>query len=219
MVFSNKWIILGYDLNAIIQYSDENSFFEKYLFCDDGDELVLNNIKWFLDYGQRLLNQCLEYDPDELADFFVNAIFYSYLKNVKNESNKPPKPKKRISYIWQNDPDKELPELYRLMIDKYRLIAPETTYDQFKAIFTGQLIDDIKPIKWHQNNASELLYFNEAIKDKVDSVWHIYKRLAACFVKPDEKPFEAIWKSLKTNIDINLSPDKQKAIDELVSNF
>jgi len=49
------------------------------------------------------------------------------------------------------------------MIDKYKLIAPETTLEQFKATFTGQPIESINPIKWHQDNASELLYFNEAI--------------------------------------------------------
>jgi hypothetical protein len=105
------------------------------------------------------------------------------------------------------------------MVVKYKLIASETTYEQFKAVFTGQIIESINPIKWHQDNASELLYFNEAIKYKVNDVWHIYQRLAACFVKPDGKPFKAVWKSLKTTIGINLSPDKQKAIDELVSNF
>lgn len=127
---------------------------------------------------------------------------------------------KMTSYIWQgNNPDKELSELYNLMINKYNLIAPETTPEQFKAAFTGQSIDDIEPIKWHQDNASELLYFNEAIGNKVNDVWNIYQRLAACFVKPDGKPFKAQWKQLKTNIEINLSPDKQKAIDELVSNF
>jgi hypothetical protein len=127
--------------------------------------------------------------------------------------------KQKTSYVWQNNPDKELPELYNLMIDKYKLIAPETTYEQFEAVFTGQAIESISPIKWHQDNASELLYFNEAIKDKVNDVWHIYQRLAACFVKPDGKQFNAVWKSLKTNIEINLSPEKQEAIDELVNNF
>ena len=128
--------------------------------------------------------------------------------------------KQKTSYVWQNNADKELPELYKLMIDKYRLIAPETTLKQFKAVFIGQPIDDsFEPIRWHQDNASELLYFNEAIKNKVDNVWHIYQRLAACFVKPDGKPFTAAWKSLKTDIERNLSPDKQKAINELVNNF
>ena len=140
----------------------------------------------------------------------------AYFTNLLTKGTKQ---QQKTSYVWQNNPDEELPELYKLMIDKYKLIAPETTLEQFKAVFTGQAIESINPIKWHQDNASELLYFNEAIQAKVDNVWHIYQRLAACFVKPDGKPFNAVWKSLKTNLEINLSPDKQKAIDELVRNF
>ena len=150
-----------------------------------------------------------------LQKYLSNEIYHQQ----KRPARKPIKIPKKTSYVWQNNPDKELPELYRLMIDKYKLIAPETTLEQFKAVFTGQPIESINPIKWHQDNASELLYFNEAIKNKVNDVWHIYQRLDACFVKPDGKPFKAVWKSLKTNIDINLSSDKQKAIDELVKNF
>jgi hypothetical protein len=148
--------------------------------------------------------------------------YISFLEQERDNltKSKPKKQKTKISYIWQNNPDKELPELHKLMRDKYKLIASETNFEQFKAVFTGQPIDEsFEPLKWHQDNASELLYFNEAIKDKVNDVWHIYQRLAACFVKPDGKQFKAVWKSLKTNIDINLSLDKQKAIDELVSNF
>ena len=109
------------------------------------------------------------------------------------------------------------------MIDNYKLIAPETTYEQFKAVFTGQAIESINPIKWHQDNASELLYFIDRLQ-KTNNIVHNpkkadYQKMTACFVKPDGKPFKAVWKSLKTNIDINLSSDKQKAIDELVSNF
>lgn len=138
----------------------------------------------------------------------------------KRPSRKPPKQQKKTSYVWQNKPDQELPELYSLMIHRYKLIAPETTYEQFTAVFTGQPIDEsFMPISWHQDNASELLFFNEAIKGKVNTVWKIYKRMTACFVKPDGKPFNAVFKSLKTNLEINLSPDKQEAIDELLKNF
>ena len=131
---------------------------------------------------------------------------------------------KMTSYLWQNNPDKELSELYNLMIDKYKLIAPETTPEQFKAVFTGQPIDeDFEPIRWHQDNASELLYFIDRLEQS-NNIEHNpkradYQRLTACFFKPNGQPFEAHMKSLKTNIEINLSPDKQKAIDELVSNF
>ena len=109
------------------------------------------------------------------------------------------------------------------MINKYKLIAPETTPEQFKAIFTGQSIDDINPIKWHQVNASELLYFIDRLEQS-NNIAHNpkradYQKLKACFIKPDGNPFNAVWKSLKSNIEINLSPDKQKAIDELINNF
>jgi hypothetical protein len=109
------------------------------------------------------------------------------------------------------------------MLNKYKLIAPETSLEQFKAVFTGQAIESINPIKWHQDNASELLYFIDRLQQTNNIVHNPkradYQKLKACFVKPDGKPFNAVWKSLKTNLEINLSPDKQKAIDELVSNF
>lgn len=173
-------------------------------------------------YQLRKKELLAEIGADGLNDW--DRWLQKYLSNEidhqqKRPARKPPKQQKKTSYVWQNNPDKELPELYRLMIDKYKLIAPETTLEQFKAVFTGQAIESINPIKWHQDNASELLYFNKAIQAKVDNVWHIYQRLAACFVKPDGKPFNAVWKSLKTEIEINLSSDKKKAIDELVKNF
>ena len=173
-------------------------------------------------YQLRKKELLAEIGADGLNDW--DRWLQKYLSNEidhqqKRPARKPPKQQKKTSYVWQSNPNKELPELYSLMINKYKLIAPETTPEQFKAIFTGQTIENINPIKWHQDNASELLYFNEAIKNKVNNVWHIYQRLAACFVKPDGMQFNAVWKSLKTNIEINLSPDKQKAIDELVRNF
>jgi hypothetical protein len=144
----------------------------------------------------------------------------AYFTNLLTKGTKQ---QKKTSYVWQNNPDKELPELYSLMIDKYNLIAPETTYEQFKDIFTGQPIDVINPIRWHQNNASELLYFIDKLEQS-SNIEHNpsradYQKLKACFVKPDDKQFDEALKSLKTNIEINLSPDKQKAIDELVNNF
>jgi hypothetical protein len=144
----------------------------------------------------------------------------AYFTNLLTKGTKQ---QQKTSYVWQNNPDEELPELYKLMLNKYKLIAPETSLEQFKAVFTGQAIESINPIKWHQDNASELLYFIDRLQQTNNIVHNPkradYQKLKACFVKPDGKPFNAVWKSLKTNLEINLSPDKQKAIDELVSNF
>jgi hypothetical protein len=76
----------------------------------------------------------------------------------KRPARKPPQQQKKTSYVWQNNPDTELPMLHSLMINKYKLIASETTYEQFKAIFTGQPIDSIEPIKWIDTNRL-LAYF------------------------------------------------------------
>jgi hypothetical protein len=67
------------------------------------------------------------------------------------------KQQKKTSYKWQGKPD-ELPELYKLMIDKYKLIGPDTTLEQFRAVFTGQPIESINPIKWTSSNRL-LAYF------------------------------------------------------------
>ena len=131
---------------------------------------------------------------------------------------------KMLSYVWLNNPDRELPELYNMMVKKHKLIASETSYEQFKATFSGQLIDEsFEPIRWHQNNSSELLYFISRLEQS-NNIMHNpnradYRKLKACFVKPDGSQFNVAWKSLKTNIEISLSTDKQKAIDELVGNF
>lgn len=153
----------------------------------------------------------------------ANEIFNDYKALnifIANSQNKNIK----TSYLWKAGSDKELPDLYRLMIDKYKLIASESTYEQFKTVFTSKPIDgSFEPIRWHQENASELLYFIVRLEQS-DSIEHNpkradYQKIKACFVKPDGKPFDVVWKSLKTNVDINLSPDKQKAIDELVNYF
>ena len=132
-------------------------------------------------------------------------------------------PKKKTSYCWLTFPDKELPELFKLMINQYSLIVPETSYDEFKDIFTAQPIESIKPIKWHEDNASELLYFINRL-EKSHNIKHNvnradYQKLKACFVKPNGKVFNEAFKSLKTNIEIALSADKRKIIDDLINRF
>jgi hypothetical protein len=159
--------------------------------------------------------------PLQNNDYKVLADNYSIFLCSQNTSTH--KQQKKTSYVWQNNPDKELPELHSLMIDTYKLIASETTIEQFTAIFKGQPIESIEPIKWHQENASELLYFIGRLEQS-DNIVHNpkkadYLKMTACFVKPDGQKFKANWKQIKQNISINLSSDKQKAIDELLKNF
>lgn len=219
MIFSDLHEF-GYNLIELISYSKKHQFLSEYNNdLKNGGHPHLNgkvseNIDWYLKEAEECLLHVhnITISPEELSDFFLNAIIYAHLDQSKS--------KDEISYVWKADPDNELPELFRKMLVEYKLIASDTTYKQFKAIFTGQPIDTtFEPVRWHDDNASELLYFNEAIKNKVNVVWKIYQRLTACFVRPNGEKFNAAWKSLKTNIEINLSPDKQEAIDELVKNL
>ena len=149
-----------------------------------------------------------------------------YLESVrKNQqrrpTRKPQKQQKKTSYLYQGT-DKDLPEFHSLMIEN-KLIASETSYEQFKSVFTGLPIENINPIKWHQNNATELLYFIIKLEQS-GIIEHNpkrtdYQKLQACFVKPDGKEFNEAMKSLKTDIDTTLSQDKQDVIDVLVKNF
>tara|TARA_R110000851_G_scaffold214241_2_gene366878 strand:- start:85 stop:948 length:864 start_codon:yes stop_codon:yes gene_type:complete len=121
-------------------------------------------------YGLRKKELLAEIDTPN-ADWNDRDIWFrKYLLNEldhqqKRPSIKPPKQQKRTTYQWQGNAGKELPELYSLMINKYKLIASDTTLEQFTAIFTGQPIKNIKPIKW---NVSKTLnaYFIEQLINK-----------------------------------------------------
>jgi hypothetical protein len=204
-------------LNAVEKWTDELNRIEPSEAVAKIDKQLyeLRKKELLADIGADGLN-----DWDRwLQKYLSNEIDYQQ----KKPTRKPPKQQTKTSYVWQSNPDKELPELYKLMIDKYKLIAPETTYEQFKAVYTGWTIYEIEPIRWHQENASELVYFIDRL-EQTDNIVHNpkktdYQKMTACFVKPDGKQFKANWKQIKQNISINLSSDKQKAIDELVSNF
>jgi len=144
--------------------------------------------------------------------------------NRKLSKEKPKRKETKISYNWLINPDTELKELFELMTNKYKLIASDTSYEAFEAIFSACPIDEhFNPIKWHDNNASELLYFIHNLKDghKISGIKNRidYKKMTSCFVQPDGKQFNANWKQLKFNIEINLSERKREAIDELLKNF
>lgn len=130
---------------------------------------------------------------------------------------------KMTSYIWQgNNPDKELSELYNLMINKYNLIAPETTFEQFKAIFTGQPIDEnFESIRWHQDNASEVCYFLLRLieTNNITASRNKFIILNHCFIKNSGSKFDVNWKQINHSLSINLSKEKQKRIDDLIADF
>lgn len=161
---------------------------------------------------------------EDLKEFIDNEAWITVMQLLNKEYKRKSDQKttsSKITYKWQGKPDKDLPELYNKMRDEYKLIAPETTLNQFKAIFTGQPIDSIEPIKWHDNTASELLYFIKRLRINLieSKKQNDYNQMIACFVLPDGEPFKANFRQLNTNIEINLSEDKQEAIDKLINEF
>jgi len=133
----------------------------------------------------------------------------------KRPTRKPPKQQKRISYVWQNNPDKELPELYSLMLNKYKLIAPETTLEQFKAIFTGQPIDEIVKIKKTKKFTNVLLayFINELF----------YKSNPNDYLSIAENCFDGVknLSQAQTNYNNNKNhlPKNHSLIDNLINDL
>lgn len=142
---------------------------------------------------------------------------YSNEQPSYNESSKG----EFISYVWQDDHKEELPKLYKLMKDKY--LHKNTTLKQFKAVFTGKTTENFTPIKWHDTNAYELLYFIMQLIDSGNIDGSLkrmdYIKLKACFIKPNGEPFTTDFKVVKQKVKEELSAEKQEAIDELISHF
>ncbi len=129
---------------------------------------------------------------------------------------------KKTTYTWMW-PHDELKDLFHALRDDKKLIAPETTYQQFEYIFTGQPIEAVTPIRWHDDNATELTYFIVRL-ERTDCIEHNpkrtdYEKLKGCFVKPDGKPFNANFKELKNKMEFNLSEVKKSPIDSLIDSM
>lgn len=111
------------------------------------DEIQLCCNKYNIDFFKLCDELSFSY---EYIDCSITLIFENERLKKKNltalvAEKQPNKNKVKTSYKWQGNPD-ELPKLYKLMIDKYKLIGPETTLEQFEAVFTGQPIDEIDEI-------------------------------------------------------------------------
>ena len=189
----------------------------------DGEIIV--GVDKILEANLRILGVLMtekEAQRKYVNEHFDNSDFREVINEKFGYPKKRIQPKTTIieSYKWLNEPDTELPELYKKMVGLF--IHSETSEEQFMDVFSGQPIKNITPIKWHEDNVSELLYFiinlsetyNIEKKKRTD-----YKKLTACFVKPNGEPFDAKFKELKQKLEYNLSKDKQKAIDELLSHF
>ncbi len=162
---------------------------------------VLHKIKW------------------KIQHHFNNKLQALELKHNRNKATAARKKVKIIrSYKWQGRRD-ELPKLYQKL--KGDLIAPENRLTDFTQVFSNKDIAIINPIKWHDNNASELLYFVMQLSEYglIQGARLNYETLAGCFVTNDGKKFTASFKNLKQSIPVKLSGVKMAKIEALIKLF
>jgi hypothetical protein len=177
----------------------------------------LKRLSILKEFGIRDISKERPFDDFYLATIENELLLQKELNSVsQKQDTKPSKKKALTTYIWLSNSDKELPVLYNRMKEKF---LAETDFESFRAIFTGQPVQSVNPIRWHDNNASELLYFNHTIRSKVNPVKNLYQRMKSCFIQSDGNLFNANFKNLFQNIDINLSENKQQAINELIENL
>ncbi len=166
---------------------------------------IVNKIKWEIDYRFNNKLKALErkHNKAKLKD----------LEPVRNSK----KVKTTRSYKWLGKPE-DLNELYRKMKDFF---SGETKFVDFKNIFSNKEISIINPIKWHDDTASELLYFIMQLVENglIEGKRLNYLTLTGCFLKSDGKKFTANFKNLKQSIPIKLTLAKMAKIEAIVKSF
>lgn len=166
-------IITKAQIKAQDSFNKFGDFFKIEIKKSESDyEKIRENVKAYfdanglilpIDYNEFMLS--FWENPDNDTPLFkefkkINRQHFKdfHLKIDKSLKKPLKKIKSQKSYVWQGNPDIELPELYRLMKDTYKLIDPETTIEQFKDSFITEDIENIIPLIWLETNRL-LVYF------------------------------------------------------------
>lgn len=181
----------------------------------------------------------IEFEKEEKAPFkyILRSNFYNWLiwfkgqqesKNIepslKIDSDKLPKGivnqigKQLVSYTWLGKPDAELPVLYQRLIDK-KLIHPDTTLEQFNAVFTAKPLKTIVPIKWDKGNGAKglLAYFIDSIyPNKIHFNTDHWSVADKCFTNGGNLAQSKLNYSGNTNKKHRGKPKNYHAIDEVL---
>jgi len=118
------------------------------------------------------------------------------------------------SYNWVNNAETEIPKLFNLLRDKHKLIAPETSLEQFTATFTGVDIENSIPVKWLSTNRL-LAYFLSHTFEGQD--WQSIAGTRRLFLNSKNKPLTANDLSVaKNEYENNGSPKGHEKIDSIL---
>lgn len=212
--------------------TDKESAWVKFAISLDGFDFKENPKDFFKSQEWLKIISKGKKDGTSCSKFYFNGLEEAWTKLLKDLvelfttlAGEPAKEKviqetNLITYNWLGKIEKDLPELFENLIGKW--ISSENTLEQLIIVFSAQPIKKIKPIIWHNDNASEVLYFLLQLEEAglIESKLRTdYKKLKACFYNNDKKPFNQSFKDLKNKLEFNLSLEKRKAIDKLISNF
>ncbi len=114
--------------------------------------------------------------------------------------------------------DDKINTLFNLL-KKNNLIEKKTSFKDFSIVFNNKNTSDIvNPIIWLSSNASELLYFIINIQGVVieKKKQQDYLLLKSCFLKPNGIEFSEKFKNIKTELEIKLSKERQRTIDNII---
>jgi len=234
--FINRLNNISYDgmLKRSDPYYKDYWFKDYFLLDDDFDEIfqllqieflkgnskLISDTVNLIDKAIEKLYSIIDFNKDDdnlnlfLAGKIMAAKGYKYKIQDTFLIDKSSSKKTLLSYQWQNTPE-DLKELFDKI--KSNLIAEDTEWKNFKKVFSGTPVNRFELIKWHDDNATELLFFIQYLEStySVNRIHKKHERLKACFVKPDGSQFSENLKQLAQNAEITLQQAKQDFIINL----
>lgn len=122
---------------------------------------------------------------------FVEGLrpLFEHIQNIKDvplPAKKLPKPKgkKTSNPLYHSLKPAQIEALYEDLKGKY--IAPDTTLEQFQALFDGEVTEMLTPIQWAESN--RLLVY---LLEKIFKRWQSYFERKKAFVNQNGKPLTA----------------------------
>lgn len=206
------------ELNINIDFDELRDEFSEYLSYDEKE--------WFLK-PEKYLNI---YGLNEVTRIVYNMLRFEHLYYVYQhkyisigrlfEHNTETK-KNLTSYCWLGKDD-ELDQLFEKMKHFFHI---GTMKKEFVDAFTEKHVTEIKGVYWHNDNASEALFFVKSLSDlglimsPLGNRRFSYKLFRECIKKSNGDHFHQNLKSLKTNVEINLSQQTQNEILDIIKEF
>lgn len=224
--------------NESLPYGKFDKAFKKFKVESFRNGLIVDKIDFIKNRIEELNKLALSISPLQERIFKETnnkIIFHSILYNISDVieiansfiTNKVEEPTKiktvrktnnKTTYEFLYDKGK-LNVLFKAL-QTYDLISKENKYTDFDYIFSNKPLSNVKPLIWGSDTSTELLFFviemieNELISGKGKNM--DYKKMTSCFKTINNEAFNAQFRQIKKNIELNLSLEKQKLITKII---